>query len=154
MKVHLLLSILVVVSLLGRTAAIAQNTEADFHYVSAIPGAAGERIQSADGLDRKDGLEIHLDIFQEALSDVVVETRVTHFRCIGAPAIADKIEPNILAVRLKPLKPRTFAAAGMHDIYIHAYVRDREQRVRFYQNLNAKQMQVLTERFKPLCPKV
>lgn len=131
----------------------AHGTEADFVYVSGMPAIQGTLIRSATGNDRRGGLEIRLEIFDLDLGKAVhLETRATYMRCAGSAVIGATSKPHIMAMKIKPLKPKTFAVATLNDIYTEAYVREAQGRIRLYRNLNGRQMQVLTDRYKLSCP--
>ena len=133
---------------------VAAATEEDFAFVDHMPHPDGAKISTVTREEPEAGLVISQTIFRQDLRDLVIDTYVVAARCEARGNAPTGDTPYIVAVKYKPRDPKTFAVATLHDIYKQVFVRDRENRIRAYDDLNGREMIDLTETFKPDCPRV
>ena len=129
-------------------------SEEDFAFIDQMPSPDGVKVSTITREEPAKGFVISQTIFRQDMPDVIIDTYVMRAQCKSDDDTLVDQEPYIVAVKYKPLKPKVFAVATLHDIYKQVYVRDRDNRIRAYDDLNGREMVDLTETFKPECPKV
>jgi hypothetical protein len=123
-------------------------SEEDFVFGTDMPLVEGKAVRTVTREDKPSGLTFRQTIYRQDRGTSVVSTFVVEAGCADAgmaPA------PYIIAIKVQPKSPQSMSVAGLHDVYRDVFVRDRDQRIRIYQNLGGREMAELTETFRPDC---
>lgn len=138
--------------LLWMMSAHAAANEADFVFLTAMPNIDGIKIRSVTRKDPAAGITFKQTTFMRDTGAFAVSTYVVAASCADAATVPENTPPYIIALKYQPKSPKTFAVAGLHDIFRDVYVRDRQGKVRAYENMGGREMIELTETFRPDCP--
>jgi len=125
--------------------------EEDFDFGTGMPPIEGKAIRTVERADKASGLTFSQTIYRHDTSSFTVSTFVVEASCADPDKMPSPSEPYIIAVKYQPKSPKTFAVAGLHDIYRDVFARDREQSIRIYRNMGGREMIELTETFRPAC---
>ncbi len=124
--------------------------ELDFIYVDRLPTVHGDRVRQRSSFDAGRGISFRQTVHEERLDAVIVVSIAVELFC-GTEVPQSDTPPTIVAIRHAPIAPKSFAVATLHDVYSHAYARDRDGRIRSYINLHASEMEQLTDAVTPPC---
>lgn len=128
-------------------------TDADemaFIYVDRMPVAAGTQVGRLSNFDAGRGISFRKTVHEERLDGLMIVSITVELFC-GARALPASTPPTIVAFKHVPIVPTSFAAATLNDVFSHAYVRDRDGRIRAYQGLHASEMERMTDEITPAC---
>ena len=129
-------------------------TEENFAFIERMPSPDGTEFKTVTQQQPATGMVISQTVFRQDLPDLIIDTYVVRAGCEAGGKLSADVEPYIVAVKYKPRNPKAFAVAMLHDIYKQVFVRDRDDKVRAYDDLNGREMIDLTETFKPDCPAI
>jgi hypothetical protein len=139
------------IAIVGATGSSAAANEEAFVFVSKMPVVEGSRIRTVTRQDSDTGMNLTQTTYRHDTGRFVVATFVVTADCFDPATVGDAENPFIIAVKYQPKDPKAFSVAGLHDIFKDVYVRDRQGRVRAFENMGGREMIELTETFKPEC---
>jgi hypothetical protein len=134
------------------TATHSSASELDFSLQSRMPDVSGTLEREVRVVDATTGVHVTKRVFGEELPGLSIRTHVAEAGC--APAEVPGRRPYIVAVQHIARSPESFAAATLVDGFIEVYVADEAGRIRLYRNVPGYVMAELTERFRPVCPRI
>ena len=126
--------------------------ELDYAIVDRMPDVRGELKRSIEGTDEARGVYLTQDLYSEDFDHAWIQTFVTTAFCRKTDSTSNSA-PFLIAIKYPPKKPATFTIAGLHDVYKQVYVRDRNSRIRLYEDVSGQSMLELSDTFLPLCLK-
>lgn len=128
--------------------------ELDYVLVSSMPEVTGAVESTLTGVDASSGVTFTRTIHAWRDEGHAVETHAVRTHCTGVSEVAGIDRPFIVAVQHRPLHPRNAAEATLRNLFQEVYIRDGNDRVRLYQNLDRREMATMTDKLLPRCQQI
>lgn len=128
------------------------NNETEFYYIKNFPEIKGEKMVEFIEKDSSTNLIFIKEIYEKKNENYDIKTITVKFSCY------EGIIPksfNIVTEQYIVKKGITsYLTVENNNLYMKVYVKDNENKIRMYENLNPQQMSELTNKFKPSCDQI